>query len=104
MRRVIEEGMAAGVFGSGDAKPLAFPLFGAVNWIVRCYSPDGPSSSNAIAGLFADFFVAEFGTSDRSRATRTCRKACSALGGASSARYMRNAAIGLRRTIRSAGT
>ena len=62
VRRVLEEGMAAGVFAAGDAKLLAFALFGAVNWIPRWYSPDGPSSSHAIAGLFADFFVAGFKT------------------------------------------
>jgi AcrR family transcriptional regulator len=62
VRRVIEEGMAAGVFAAGDAKLLAFALFGAVNWIPRWYSPDGPSSSHAIAGIFADFFVAAFST------------------------------------------
>ena len=62
VRRVIEEGMAAGVFANGDPKLLAFALFGAVNWIPRWYSPDGPASSQAIAGLFADFFVAGFRT------------------------------------------
>jgi TetR/AcrR family transcriptional regulator, cholesterol catabolism regulator len=58
VRRVIEEGMKSGVFGGGDAKLLAFALFGAVNWIPRWYSPEGPASSQAIADLFADFFVA----------------------------------------------
>jgi AcrR family transcriptional regulator len=62
VRRVIEEGMSDGVFAKGDPKLLAFALFGAVNWIPRWYSPDGPSSSEAIAGLFADFFVAGFRT------------------------------------------
>ena len=60
VRRVIEEGMTAGVFAPGDPKLLAFALFGAVNWIPRWYSPDGPASSQAIADLFADFFVAGF--------------------------------------------
>jgi AcrR family transcriptional regulator len=62
VRRVIEEGMSAGVFATSDPKLLAFALFGAVNWIPRWYSPDGPSSSEAIAGLFADVFVAGFST------------------------------------------
>jgi AcrR family transcriptional regulator len=57
VRRVIEQGMAAGVFADGDPKLLAFALFGAVNWIPRWYSPDGPASSQTIAKLFADFFV-----------------------------------------------
>jgi len=60
VRRVIEDGMASGVFAHGDPKLLAFALFGAVNWIPRWYSPGGPASSQAIADLFADFFVAGF--------------------------------------------
>jgi AcrR family transcriptional regulator len=60
VRGVIEEGMANGVFARGDPKLLAFALFGAVNWIPRWYSPGGPASSQAIADLFADFFVAGF--------------------------------------------
>jgi AcrR family transcriptional regulator len=60
VRRVIEQGMSNGVFAHGDPKLLAFALFGAVNWIPRWYSPDGPASSQAIASLFADFFVAGF--------------------------------------------
>ena len=58
VRRVIEDGMAAGVFAPGDPKLLAFALFGAVNWIPRWYNPEGPATSQAIADLFADFFVA----------------------------------------------
>ena len=57
VRRVIEEGMTSGLFARGDPKLLAFALFGAVNWIPRWYSPEGPSSSQAIADLFGDFFV-----------------------------------------------
>jgi len=67
VRRVLEEGMANGVFAHGDPKLLAFALFGAVNWIPRWYSPDGPASSQAIADLFADFFVAGFRTGGASR-------------------------------------
>ena len=37
VRRVLEEGMAAGVFATGDPKLLAFALFGAVNWIPRWF-------------------------------------------------------------------
>src|SRR5712675_1568717 len=58
VRRVIEEGMATGIFAPGDPKLLAFALFGAVNWIPRWYNPDGPASSQTIADLFADFFLA----------------------------------------------
>src|SRR3954468_7997872 len=60
VRRVIEEGMGAGVFAPVNPKLLAFALFGAVNWIPRWYNPEGPASSQAIADLFADFFVGGF--------------------------------------------
>ena len=39
VRRVLEEGMATGVFGRGDPKLLAFALFGAVNWIPAVVQP-----------------------------------------------------------------
>jgi AcrR family transcriptional regulator len=58
VRLVLEEGMATGVFAAGDPKLLAFALFGAVNWIPRWFNPDGPSTSQEIADLFADFLVA----------------------------------------------
>ena len=58
VRRVLEEGMATGMFGPGNPKLLAFALFGAVNWIPRWFSPEGPATSQNIGDLFADFFVA----------------------------------------------
>lgn len=57
VRRVLEEGMATGIFGPGDAKLRAFALFGAVNWIPRWFNPDGPASSQEIADHFADFLI-----------------------------------------------
>jgi TetR/AcrR family transcriptional regulator len=58
VRRVLEEGMATGMFGPGNPKLLAFALFGAVNWIPRWFNPEGPSSSQEIADHFADFLIA----------------------------------------------
>jgi AcrR family transcriptional regulator len=58
VRLVLEEGMKEGIFWRGDAKLLAFAMFGAVNWIPRWFSPDGAATSKTIAALFADFFVA----------------------------------------------
>ena len=58
VRRVLEEGMSTGTFGPGDAKLRAFALFGAVNWIPRWFNPNGTATSQEIAELFADFFVA----------------------------------------------
>ena len=58
VRAVLEEGMANGVFSRGDQKLLAFALLGAVNWIPRWFNPSGAATSQEIADLFADFFVA----------------------------------------------
>ena len=57
VRRVLEDGMATGTFGPGDAKLRAFALFGAVNWIPRWFNPDGPASSQEIADHFAYFLI-----------------------------------------------
>lgn len=58
VREVLEAGMADGTFGRGDAKLLAFALFGAVNWIPRWFSPNGPATSQEIADRFADYLIA----------------------------------------------
>jgi len=58
VRRVIEHGIAEGVFAPGDPKLLAFALFGAVNWIPRWFNPAGPSTSQEIADGFADYLIA----------------------------------------------
>jgi AcrR family transcriptional regulator len=57
MRRVIEDGVATGVFGAIDAKLLSFAILGAVNWIPRWYQPNGPASSQEIADQFAEYLV-----------------------------------------------
>ena len=41
-----------------DAKLLSFAILGAVNWIPRWYSPNGPSTSEEIAERFADYLIA----------------------------------------------
>jgi AcrR family transcriptional regulator len=58
MRKVLEEGIRAGAFAQADAKLLSFAILGAVNWIPRWYSPDGPASSQEIADRFADYLIA----------------------------------------------
>jgi AcrR family transcriptional regulator len=58
VRLVLEDGMKSGAFAPGNPKLLAFALFGAVNWIPRWFNPEGTASSQNIADLFADFFVA----------------------------------------------
>lgn len=58
LRRMLGEGMRAGIFARGDAKLLAFAVMGAVNWIARWYHPKGAARSEEIARLFADYLVA----------------------------------------------
>ena len=58
MRMIIEEGMATGVFRTGDPKLLGFAMLGALNWIARWFNPKGPSSSDEVATRFADYLIA----------------------------------------------
>src|SRR3954463_4876346 len=48
VREIVREGMAAGIFGAGDPKLLAFAMFGAVNWIPRWFNPNGAATSHEI--------------------------------------------------------
>jgi AcrR family transcriptional regulator len=61
LRRIIEEGMAAGVFAAGDAQLLTFAVLGAANWITRWYDPRGRATSDEIASAFADFVLRGLG-------------------------------------------
>ncbi len=58
MRQVIQRGIRSGAFGRSDAKLLSFAILGAINWIPRWFSPDGPSSSQEVADLFAEYLLA----------------------------------------------
>ncbi len=58
MRQVLTDGVGSGAFGGADPKLLSFAILGAVNWIPRWYSPDGPATSQTIADTFADFLIA----------------------------------------------
>ena len=58
MREVLKEGIRSGTFVYADAKLLSFAILGAVNWIPRWFSPDGPSTSEEIADKFADYLIA----------------------------------------------
>jgi AcrR family transcriptional regulator len=58
MREVLKEGIRSGTFIYADAKLLSFAILGAVNWIPRWYSPNGPSTSEEIADKFADYLIA----------------------------------------------
>src|SRR5262245_14856207 len=65
IRRVLDEGAAAGTFARGDSKLIAFAILGAVNWIPRWFDPRGPASTHEIADRFADYLIAGL----RARAT-----------------------------------
>ena len=59
LRRVIQQGVDWGVFDPKvDPKLLSFAIMGAVNWIPRWYSPEGPANSEEIADRFARYLIA----------------------------------------------
>jgi AcrR family transcriptional regulator len=57
-RKIISDGMKAGVFAARDPKLVSFVIFGAINWIPRWYDPAGRATSHEIAQVFADCLVA----------------------------------------------
>lgn len=57
-RRIIREGVDAGLFARRDPKLTSFVIFGAINWIPRWYDPAGQATSHEIAQVFADYLVA----------------------------------------------
>lgn len=59
VRRVIQQGIDWGVFDPRvDPKLISFAMLGAVNWIPRWYSPEGPANSQQIADRFAEYLIA----------------------------------------------
>jgi AcrR family transcriptional regulator len=58
IRQVLDAGIRSGLFTPSDPKLLSFAILGAVNWIPRWYSPEGPATSQEIADRFADFLIA----------------------------------------------
>jgi AcrR family transcriptional regulator len=57
-RRIIGDGVKAGLFARRDPKLVSFVIFGAINWIPRWYDPAGQATSHEIAQVFADYLVA----------------------------------------------
>ena len=58
IRLIVSRGIEAGLYPGADAKLLSFAILGAVNWIPRWFSPQGPASSQEIADRFASFLIA----------------------------------------------
>jgi AcrR family transcriptional regulator len=56
-RDLIEEGMAAGIFNCDDPSLAGRAILGVLNWTVTWYSPNGPSSAEAIADQFTNLFL-----------------------------------------------
>lgn|SRR5574341_573505 len=57
VRALIREGIARDEFREVDPRLAGFAILGAINWIPKWYSPNGPLSAAAIAEAFADFLV-----------------------------------------------
>ena len=70
MRRLIEQGVADGSINAPDVRMAAFALAGALNWIARWYTPDGPSSSAEVAAKIVALLVS--GLAPRSSADESC--------------------------------
>jgi TetR/AcrR family transcriptional regulator len=57
VRGIIETGVSSGVFVPCDSRLVGFAILGALNWIPRWYSPDGPCTPEEIAAAFSEYFV-----------------------------------------------
>lgn len=56
-RRLIQEGIAAGVFRASDPKVAELAILGAVNWSVKWFRPDGGKPAREIGRDMADLLV-----------------------------------------------
>lgn len=57
LRHLLVNGVTAGQFAPLDPKLLSFAILGAVNWIPRWFSPEGPATSREVADRFADYLI-----------------------------------------------
>lgn len=57
VENTIAEGIEQGIFHVPNAKLAALALLGALNWIPRWYSPDGPLTPEAIGEYFARLLI-----------------------------------------------
>jgi AcrR family transcriptional regulator len=57
VRRIIEEGIAAGTFRRVDVKMTAMALLGALNWTVVWWRPEGPWRPKHLVDGFLDVFL-----------------------------------------------
>ena len=57
IRDIIQQGIDQGVFTPGDPKLIEFAMMGAINWIPKWFSPEGPQTSDTIGEAFTDYLV-----------------------------------------------
>jgi TetR/AcrR family transcriptional regulator len=71
VREIIAEGIGTKVFRDVDVKLAGFAMLGAINWISKWYSPEGPWSSADLAERFTDFLLAALRPEPASRMLRS---------------------------------
>lgn len=57
LRRLIEEGVAAGDLVASDPAVVARAMLGALNWTVTWFRPDGPQPVDRVADTMAGFLI-----------------------------------------------
>jgi len=56
-REVLEEGVAAKLFGCDDPALTARAILGIMNWTITWYHPDGPLEIDEIAGHYSNLLL-----------------------------------------------
>lgn len=57
VRKLIKEGIAAGLFRKTNIPLAGFAILGSVNWMPKWYSEDGAMKPREIAEWFTEFFI-----------------------------------------------
>lgn len=57
LRRMIQDGVAAGEFRPTNPKTAVFAILGAINWIARWYRPDGALQADELGAEFAEHLL-----------------------------------------------
>lgn len=57
LRRMIQDGVAAGDFRPTNPKTAVFAILGAINWIARWYRPDGALTADELGAEFAEHLL-----------------------------------------------
>jgi len=57
LRRMIQDGIAAGDFRPTNAKTAVFAILGAINWIARWYRPEGALQADELGREFAEHLL-----------------------------------------------